>query len=107
MTTVRCPRCGEIAALPLYEPIADWCRRSGMGTTATYAAIGRGDLRAIKLGKRTLIAVLSGAAWLASRPEPDITTGSPAPKSENRVAPPSQAKPRAARPGATPSTSGP
>lgn len=41
---------------------------SGMSRTATYEALGRGDLRAIKLGARTLIDIDHGLAWLASRP---------------------------------------
>jgi hypothetical protein len=43
-----------------------------MGRTATYEAIGRGDLRAIKAGRRTLIDVDHGLAWLQSLPPAQI-----------------------------------
>jgi len=39
-----------------------------MGRSSTYEALARGDLRAIKLGTRTLIDVAHGLAWLASLP---------------------------------------
>lgn len=53
---------------PRYESIADWRRRSGMSITSIYAALGDGDLKAIKLGRKTVIDVEAGLAWLASRP---------------------------------------
>lgn len=53
---------------PAYAPIPDWRVLSGMGRSATYEALGRGDLRAIKLGTRTLIDVAHGLAWLGSLP---------------------------------------
>jgi hypothetical protein len=46
-----------------------------MGRSSTYEALGRGDLKAIKLGVRTLIDVEHGLAWLASMPAAEITTG--------------------------------
>jgi hypothetical protein len=46
-----------------------------MSRSSTYEALGRGDLRAIKLGTRTLIDVEHGFAWLASMPVAEITTG--------------------------------
>jgi hypothetical protein len=45
---------------------------SGMKRTSCYNAIARGDLKAIKLGKRTLIDVEAGLAWLRSLPAPQI-----------------------------------
>lgn len=48
--------------------INDWCKLSGMGRSATYEALGRGDLRAVKLGSRVLIDVPHGLAWLDSLP---------------------------------------
>lgn len=50
---------------------------TGMSRSVTYEALGRGDLRAIKLGTRTLIDVEAGLAWLASMPAAEITTGRP------------------------------
>lgn len=58
-----------------YAPIPDWCAISGMSRSTTYEALGRGDLRAIKLGVRTLIDVEHGLAWLASMPAAEISTG--------------------------------
>jgi hypothetical protein len=63
-------------SLPIqYAPMPDWFRISGMRRTATYEALGRGDLRAIKLNGRTLIDVPHGLAYLAQLPEAVITTG--------------------------------
>jgi hypothetical protein len=60
---------------PRFAPISDWCVISGMGRSSVYEALGRGDLKAIKLGTRTLIDVEAGLAWLASMPPAVITTG--------------------------------
>ena len=49
--------------------IPGWCEASGCGRTQTYAAIAAGKLRARKFGKRTLILVPDGRAFLASLPE--------------------------------------
>jgi hypothetical protein len=46
-----------------------------MGRSSVYEALGPGDLKAIKLGVRTLIDVEAGLAWLASMPAAEITTG--------------------------------
>jgi hypothetical protein len=51
-----------------YETIDIWKLRSGMSTDAVYKALSRGDLKAVKLGKRTMIDVQHGLAWLASLP---------------------------------------
>lgn len=59
---------------PKYTPVAGWCDLTGTGRSWTYEALGRGDLRAIKLGKKTLIDVDHGLAYLASMPEAKITT---------------------------------
>ena len=57
---------------PAYATISDWCALSGMGRSVTYEAVGRGDLRAIKLGTRTLIDVTHGLAWLGGLPAATI-----------------------------------
>jgi len=44
-----------------------------MSRSGTYLAIGRGDLRAIKVGQRTLIDVPHGLAWLNSQPPAEIS----------------------------------
>lgn len=57
---------------PKFAPIPAWCRISGMGRSTAYAALGRGDLRAVKLGKRTLIDVDAGLAWMRALPLAEI-----------------------------------
>ncbi|GAC1348615.1 MAG: hypothetical protein NVSMB18_37230 [Acetobacteraceae bacterium] len=52
--------------------MADWCKLSGMSRSATYEALGRGNLRAVKLGTRVLIDVPHGLSWLDSLPPADI-----------------------------------
>ncbi len=49
---------------PVFGTIAEWRRISGMGQTSVYAALKRGDLKAIKLGRRTLIDIQAGLNWL-------------------------------------------
>jgi hypothetical protein len=57
---------------PKFAPLPQWCALSGMSRTATYNALGRGDLRAIKVGTRTLLDVDAGLAWLRSLPPAQI-----------------------------------
>jgi hypothetical protein len=45
------------------------------GVTRTYELIGRGDLIAIKSGRRTLVTRASRDAYLESLPRADIRTG--------------------------------
>lgn len=56
--------------IPKFTPVPSWLELSGMTRTATYAALAAGHLRAIKQpgGRRTLIDVESGLAWLRSQP---------------------------------------
>ena len=58
----------EATATPAYASIDDWCRLSGMGRTNTYASLSRGELHGRKLGKRILIDVEQGLAWMRSLP---------------------------------------
>jgi hypothetical protein len=46
-----------------------------MRRSTVYEEPGRGNLKAIKLGVRTLIDVEHGLAWLTSMPPAKITTG--------------------------------
>ncbi len=55
-----------------YETIAVWKIRSGMSNDAVYRNLSRGNLRAVKLGKRTMIDVQHGLAWLAALPAAQI-----------------------------------
>jgi excisionase family DNA binding protein len=48
--------------------INEACRRTGLGRTRIYEAIGSGGLRAIKCGNRTLIDTDSIRRWIASLP---------------------------------------
>ncbi len=57
---------------PKFAPLPQWCVISGMSRTATYNALGRGDLKAIKVGSRTLLDVDAGLAWLRSLPSAQI-----------------------------------
>ena len=72
------PDVGEQAATiiqqtyPAYAGVLAWCALSGMGRSSTYEALARHDLRAIKLGARTLIDVAHGLAWLDSLPAATI-----------------------------------
>jgi hypothetical protein len=54
--------------LPRYAPLDRWRDISGMGRSATYERLGSGELRAVKVGQRTLIDVRHGLAWLAAQP---------------------------------------
>jgi len=57
---------------PKFATIPHWCAMSGMSRTATYYALGRGDLKAIKVGARTLIDIDTGLDWLRSQPAAQI-----------------------------------
>jgi hypothetical protein len=59
---------GMTASPPIRASITRWCDLTGMGRSATYEALGRGDLRAVKVGTRTLIDVPHGLRWLESLP---------------------------------------
>lgn len=69
-TEATIPRAG--IQHPARATINDWCKLSGMGRSATYEALGRGDLHAVKLGSRVLIDVPHGLAWLDSLPQANI-----------------------------------
>ncbi len=51
-----------------WATIKGWCALVGMSEGAVYNAISRGDLETRKLGKRVLIRVPAGLAWLDSLP---------------------------------------
>ena len=58
---------------PKYAPIEpDWRIISGMARRTTYEKLGTGELKAIKVGTRTLIDVEAGLAWLRSLPVAQI-----------------------------------
>jgi hypothetical protein len=53
---------------PAFCSIEDWCVISGMSRRVTYEKLGTGELRAIKIGSKTLLDVEHGLIWLRSRP---------------------------------------
>jgi hypothetical protein len=55
-----------------YTTIPDWQTLTGMNRSATYVALAAGHLRAVKLGRRTLIDVQHGLAWMDSLPPANI-----------------------------------
>ncbi len=59
---------------PQYAPITRWCEISGMTRSGVYLALSAGHLRAIKQpgGRRTLIDVPHGLAWLRAQPPVDF-----------------------------------
>ncbi len=81
MTNTSSPTSPAGAAYPAYATVPGWCAISGMKRTTTYHEISRGNLRAIKLGARTLLDVQHGLAWLATLPLATVTSpGGQAPK---------------------------
>ena len=52
-----------------YVSMEDWCRLSGIGKTVSYQLLRDGQLRAKKLGRRTLIDLAAGLHWLATQPD--------------------------------------
>ena len=54
---------------PRYAPIQQWCALSGMGRTRTYEEAGNGNIRIIKVGRKSLVDVPHGLAWLDMLPE--------------------------------------
>ncbi len=59
---------GATGPEPAFCSVEDWCALSGMGRRSTYEYLGSGELKAVKVGARTLIDVAAGLAWLRSRP---------------------------------------
>jgi len=53
----------------LYMPINPFCALSGLGRTTLYARMSTGEIRAVKVGRRTLVDVEQALGWLASRPQ--------------------------------------
>jgi excisionase family DNA binding protein len=49
--------------------IDDFCRLYGVGRTTAYQEIAAGRLRAVKVGRRTLVTHDAAEAWLAALPE--------------------------------------
>ncbi|WP_428490114.1 hypothetical protein [Rhodopila sp.] len=59
---------------PKFMTIDGFTEWSGLGRTRIYYLLGGGDLKAIKVGRRTLIDMEHATEWLSSRPAADIRT---------------------------------
>ena len=65
------------APMPRFVTISGWQQISGMRRRTTYDRLGTGELKAIKLGSRTLIDAEAGLAWLQSLPPAVIRPSRP------------------------------
>ena len=55
-------------SLPHLLTIPEFCAWARIGRTKAYEEIAAGALRAIKIGRRTLVRVEDAAAWLSNMP---------------------------------------
>jgi hypothetical protein len=62
---------------PRFATIKAWCRLSNMSPRNTYRHLAWGNLRAFKVGRRTLIDVDLGVAWIRSLPAAEIKPQAP------------------------------
>jgi hypothetical protein len=62
------------AFTPKFISVSDWCALSGVKRSRTYELLGLGYLSAVKAGRRTLIDVEAGLAWLHSLPRATFQT---------------------------------
>jgi len=67
---------------PKFASIEAWCAISGLSRRVTYERLGSGELKAVKVGSRTLVDCDAGLAWLRSLPPPAIR----APRQRERAA---------------------
>ncbi len=57
---------------PKFGSIDTWITLSGMSRRAVYDELGRGNLKAVKAGTKTLINIEKGLEWLAALPPAKI-----------------------------------
>lgn len=55
---------------PITFSIAEACQITSLGRTKIYSAIRQGDLKVIKIGRRTLLAADELSAWLKANQTP-------------------------------------
>ena len=55
-------------SLPQLLTIPEFCAWARIGRTKAYEEIGAGKLRAVKIGRRTLIKAADADIWLSSQP---------------------------------------
>ncbi|WP_287994846.1 hypothetical protein [Acidiphilium sp.] len=60
------------SAVPFYAGMAEWTAISGISRTRTYTLLATGQLRAKRVGNRTLVDVRHGLTWLAAQPDAEI-----------------------------------
>ena len=60
---------GSALLSPRAFAIREFCLRYGIGRTHAYQEIAAGRLRAVKVGRRTLVTHDDAEAWLAALPE--------------------------------------
>lgn len=59
-------------SLPQLLTIPEFCAWARIGRTKTYEEIAAGALRALKVGRRTLIMRNDAAEWLSGQPTLDL-----------------------------------
>jgi excisionase family DNA binding protein len=55
-----------------YATIPQTCERYGVGRSSLYREIGRGNIRAVKMGRRVLVEIASADAFFAALPPANI-----------------------------------
>jgi len=65
------------ATLPEFAVMEDWIRISGIRRSSSYELIAAGHLKAVKSGKRLLVDVRHGLAYLRSLPPAQIRPSRP------------------------------
>ena len=60
--------------IPLFASVQDLTQIIGLGRSNIYEMLARGDLRAIKIGKRTLVDVTAARQFMAAQPAAVFTS---------------------------------
>lgn len=67
MVRISAGRFGDLMEIAI--SIVEAARRTGVGRSSVYEAIGRGDLKIRKNGRRSLVLVDDLKAWVLAMPE--------------------------------------